>query len=142
MKRPILFVSIGLFLLASIIEGADWKLIPHQEGKQYYILVDQESIEYISDSIVQAWLKYEYTKTFSGERAYDCMKCSPRKALSHTIFLEEFDCDKRKVRILELTEYYTNAAPYTEHGTKVWKHAAPDSDDEILIPYICKQVRE
>lgn len=142
MKRLALSVLTGLFLTASAVEGADWKLITQDEDHKYLLLVDQESMEPVSDSIVRAGVKYEYTKTFSGTREYDCMKCSPKKNVLHTIFLEEFDCTKRKVRILELTEYYTDAVPYTEHRDTAWRPAAPDSADEKLISYICTQGRE
>jgi hypothetical protein len=138
MKRAILFISIGLFLLAVTVEGANWKLITQKQEKDFYLLVDQESIERISDSIVKAWVKYEHRKSLDKKRGYDCKKCSPEKTLLYTIISKEFDCHEIKSRDLELTEYYMDAAPYSEKTGNVWKNAAQDSIDGILLHYICK----
>jgi hypothetical protein len=142
MKGSILSVLAGIFLIVSVVDGADWKLIDQKQDKEFHLLVDQKSVEQVSDNTYKAWIKYEYSKTSSGKRDYDCMKCSRKRTVSHTMMLKEFNCNERKVRIYELTEYYTDKAPYSEKVDSGWKFPGPDSTDEILMNYICTYRKE
>lgn len=136
MKTAILLILIDLFLCAALADAENWILIK-QKQENLYLLVDKDSIEHVSDGIVRSTIKYDYRKTYSGKRAYDCRKCSIKKILSHTILIEEFDCNERKIKKLELTEHYIDKAPYYERMTEDWTSASAESIDEILINYIC-----
>jgi hypothetical protein len=142
MKRLIVLLITALFFISSYSEGADWKLVTQKEDKKFYLLIDQDSIKSISDNTVQAWVMYEYREYLRGRREHDCRKCSPEKTLSHAIALKEFDCSKTKVRTVTLTEHYVGAEPYTEKIYTDWKHAAPDSNNGILLQNVCKEKKE
>jgi hypothetical protein len=143
MKRSLLLlVSIGFILTGAKAQGQEWVLIPQEKEKNFELLVDKLSIKQLPESIVSARIRFEYKKPYYGDRAYDCRKCSHVKEISHTIILEEFDCKAKKLRMLELTEYYVDKTPYTEIGAEAWKQPLPKGIDEILINYICTQRKE
>ena len=138
MSKSMLLFLTGLLLCPLVADGADWKLIAQQKDKEYSVLVDADSIESISAAVRKAWVRYEFKKTFSGEEIYDCRKCGLKKTLTHTIAEGKFDCDEKKYRLLEVTEYYTDAPPHTEEMGEDWKYAADAATDGMLVDYICK----
>jgi hypothetical protein len=122
-------------------EGKNYTFLTQNHDKTFHLLIDQDSTKYLPGDIVRVLVRYEYKKSYSGKRSYDCKKCGLMKSLSHINFTEEFNCNERTFKKLQLTEYYLDDAPYTEHMDAKWQNITPKSIEEILFNYVCKYKR-
>ncbi len=117
------FVS---FLIPIEVKAFDSTLI--EKTDQAYVFVDNESINHISTNIFKAQVKYFlYTvETFKS------------KYINFYLSDYEFDCDEKRIKVLQKVFYYTDYTSDMDDREHSWSYIAPDTVESVLFKYVCK----
>ena len=141
--KTILFVTflvfiLGLFLVLTKSEGADWKLFYKSADTPYYY--DADSITYAAKDIIRVWFKSIGGEVAIGDPQKGNMKFKKTK---ETMELIEINCAQRMYRLL-LSEisYEDGKSDITDNPNGEWFHIPPESFYEYHYKAVCPQPKK
>jgi len=131
----ILFI-IGIIFGYSEAWGADWKLLGTTEESEFFY--DTASIVRPSGNIIRVWVTHIYNE--KGVNTWVKKLGEQFENLDYCLELVEFDCPKRKMRLLS-AQYYSkdgNIIQSLEFDKPSWWFVRPEKIDGSLYKGVCK----
>jgi len=116
--------------------GADWKLLGTTEESEFFY--DTASIVRPSGNIIRVWVKHIYNE--KGVNTWVKKLGEQFENLDYCLELVEFDCPKRKMRLLS-AQYYSkdgNIIQSLEFDKPSWWFVRPEKIDGSLYKGVCK----
>lgn len=123
----LLFIIV-VSVVSTIAEGAEWKLISRSEDQNISVFVDNENIKHISENIIRAWVKMLLKEAVPINSKY----------ATYTLGYEEHDCITRKIKLLQLTFYYTDGTNDNANPKEEWVDIKPDTIQSAVHKFLCK----
>lgn len=125
-KNSLLIGIIGLLLVSGIAMGSNWTEITITEKETTYFL-DKDSIRHSASGIITVWTKITFQKVDKND--------SEKEIIQYL----EFDCNEKKVRVLQKDIFYSNGE-YDHFGESVaWQYIPPDTLLETTFNYLCRR---
>jgi len=120
-KRILLITACFLFLGSAVSGSSDWlHFIDTEKGEKCYI--DLDSINRVSDDIVEVIRKIE------PQHASDVSSL-----VSHL----EMDCTGKRFRVVKETTYYKNGKTGTSAGSSTFRKVSASDFEESLMELVC-----
>ena len=130
-------ILIGLAIFGNIEAwGADWKLLGTTEESEFFY--DTASIVRPSGNIIRVWVRHIYNE--KGVNTWVKKLGEQFENLDYCLELVEFDCPKRKMRLLS-AHYYSkdgNIIQSSEFPKPSWWSVRPEKIDGSLYKGVCK----
>ena len=127
---------IGIIFGYSEVWGADWKLLGTTEESEFFY--DTASIVRPSGNIIRVWVTHIYNE--KGVNTWVKKLGEQFENLDYCLELVEFDCPKRKMRLLS-AHYYSkdgNIIQSLEFAKPSWWLVRPEKIDGSLYKGVCK----
>lgn len=126
-----LLLTVVFSVVSTIAEGAEWKLISKSEDENISVFVDNESIKHISKNSVTVWVKMLFKEPVQ-------IKTKQSKYAIYSLGHEEHDCSVRKIKLLQLTFYYTDSTNDNAYPLEVHE-VIPGTIQATTHDYLCKK---
>ena len=125
------FLIVGIILIGTIAEGADWILLGENNiGTSYY---DRASIKQLSEDVVKVSVKYAY----SSEGVEKFREAFPRvnrsEMVAYTLYIYDINCSKGSFRLIKAITY--NSAGSVISGTELQFNESQQSTPEHITPH-------
>ena len=125
-RKSLLTGIVGLFLMSGIAAGANWTEITVTEKETKYFL-DRDSIRHFASGVIRVWTQIKFERTDKAD--------SEKEIIQYL----EFDCNEKKVRVLQKDIYYSNGEYDYSGESFAWQYITPDTLLETTFDYLCKR---
>jgi hypothetical protein len=136
MKSLTVKVGVVLFVVELVVFGnmevwgGDWKVLGTTERGVY--LYDTESITRSSKNITTVWVQVIWSEI--GVRRWVEEKGEEHKNLEnleYSLYLNEFDCPRRKTRVLSTRHYLNDGSiiDFLDSDKAKWRTVGPEEED-------------
>ncbi len=120
MRKLSQFIVVVFSMYSVPALATDWVLIGSTSDFARH--VDSSSVMQVG-SFKRAWVRTDALKS-----SYEYQRM---------LHLNDYDCEERRYRNLQITGYRSNGESVTEPGNRSWSYPAPTSIAEAEINYVC-----
>ena len=125
-SKTFLIGMFGLLLVSGITGASNWTEITGTGEETKYFL-DKDSIRHLASGLVRVWSQIKYKHSDEAD---------PEKEIIQYL---EFDCNKKKARVLQKDIYYSNGEYDYSGESFTWQYITPDTLLETTFDYLCNR---
>jgi hypothetical protein len=126
----IFFLIVGIILIDTMTEGADWILLGESNiGTSYY---DRASIKRLSVDVVSVSVKYAYSSEGAEKFREAFPKVNRSEMVGYTLYIYDINCSGGSFKLTKAITY--NSAESVIMGTELQFSEADESTPEHITP--------
>ena len=125
-RKTILTGLLGMLLVSGMAGAANWTEIT-VTGKETEYFLDKDSIRHLASGLIRVWTQVKFSHSDKAD--------SEKEIIQYL----EFDCNKKRVRVLQKDIYYSDGEYDYSGESFTWQYITPDTLLETTFDYLCKR---